>query len=179
MATALTKKETKVTKTEPVVVAQTPVAAQPTTVPAKPNEATKQASASIFAKIKDKATHITPEQVDAWQKAWLAMPETRKKYEHLEDAPKVVGEELVAMSNDIVDFVQGQAGGKSEVFQKVKNFFNNPFDFLKPKTPATTAPQVPVPVVQAPPAPVVQAKKEEMKAVAEKTHTKAKKVMKK
>ena len=174
------------TKPAEVTKAQTPPAATPAPAavptPAQPNTATKQASASIFAKIKDKVTHVTPEQVDAWQKNWLAMPETRKKYEHLQDAPKVVGEELVAMSNDIIDYIQGQTGGKSEVFKKIKNLFTHPFDFLKPKTPVA-APQAPAKpeetkvVVETKPAPA-QAKAEEVKAVAKKPHTKAKKTVK-
>ncbi len=157
------------TKTKPAEATKAQIPAT-TSTPAQPNTATKQAAASIFAKIKDKVTHVTPEQVDAWQKSWLKMPETRKKYEHLQDVPQVVGEELMAMSNDIIDYLQKQPGGKSEVFQKVKNFFNNPFDFLKPKAPVATTPQAPAAVVQAPPAPIAQAKT---------THTKAKKTAKK
>ncbi|MBN1258667.1 hypothetical protein JXA05_02830 [Candidatus Peregrinibacteria bacterium] len=102
-------------------------------VPAQPNAATRQASASIFTKIKNKVTHVTPEQMDAWQKSWLGMPETRKKYEHLEDAPQVVGEELIAMSNDIIDFIQKQEGGKSVVFKKIKEALANPMAFIKKK----------------------------------------------
>ena len=95
----------------------------------KNNAVTKSAS-DIFAKIKAKAPSIDNKKVDAWQKAWLAMPENRKKYEHLQDAPKVVGEELIAMTNDIVDFVQREGGGNSHLFQKIKDGIKK-FDFHK------------------------------------------------
>jgi len=101
----------------------------------KNNAVTKSAS-DIFAKIQAK-TGINNEKVEKWQQAWLAMPEKRTKYEHLQDAPKVVGEELLAMTNDIVDFIQGQEGGHSEVMKKIKTegaeFIHHPIDFIKGK----------------------------------------------
>ena len=65
------------------------------------------------------------------------MPEHRTKYEHLKDAPVVMGEELFAMFNDIVNFVQREESGKSNVFKKLKeeggSFLHHPLDFLKQK----------------------------------------------
>ena len=84
----------------------------------KNNAVTKKAG-SIFAKIQKK-TGIDNKKIDAFQKSWLAMPKTRKKYEHLEDAPEVVGEEAIAMANDIIDFMQGEETGQSHVFKKIK-----------------------------------------------------------
>jgi len=110
-----------------------------TTPPTKqdlPSPAVKKASEDIFAKIKAK-TGLSNEKVDAWQKNWFIMPATRKKYEHLTDAPQVAGEELFAMTNDIIDFVQRQPGGQSVVFKKLKEqgaeFLHNPKDYLKSK----------------------------------------------
>ena len=99
----------------------------------KPDQVTKTVS-DIFAKIQAK-TKIDNKKVDEWQKKWLAMPEKRAKYEHLKDAPEIVGEELFAMCNDIIDFIQKQEGGKSTVFKKLKVkggvFFKQSLDFLK------------------------------------------------
>ena len=99
------------------------------------NQITKAAS-DVFAKIKAR-TGINQKKVDAWKKSWLAMPKTKKKYEHLQDAPQVVGEELLAMSNDIVDFVQGKGGGHSDVFKGMKaefsSMFKDPLGFFKAK----------------------------------------------
>ena len=83
------------------------------------NNAVTKAASDVFAKIKAKVP-VDNKKVDAWQKAWLAMPKNRKKYEHLKDAPQVAGEELIAMTNDIVDFVQREGGGNSHVFNKIK-----------------------------------------------------------
>jgi hypothetical protein len=102
----------------------------------QPNAAVKKASEDIFAKIKAK-TGLSDEKVDAFQKNWFKMPATRKKYEHLKDAPQVAGEELFAMTNDIIDFIQRQPGGQSVVFKKIKEqgaeFLHNPKDYLKSK----------------------------------------------
>ncbi|MBN2087946.1 hypothetical protein JW758_06395 [Candidatus Peregrinibacteria bacterium] len=99
------------------------------------NQVTK-AAGDVFSKIQAK-TGLSQEKVDAFQKSWLGMPQTRKKYEHLKDAPEVVGEELIAMSNDIIDFVQGQGGGQSHVFKKLKeegsSFFKHPIDYISGK----------------------------------------------
>jgi hypothetical protein len=90
-----------------------------------------KAAGDVFEKLKE---HFEPEKVDAWQKEWLGMPEKRKKYEKISDTPEVVGEELIAMSNDIIDFIQGQKGGKSNIFKKIKtagtSFFKNPAKFI-------------------------------------------------
>ena len=90
----------------------------------------------VFAKIKAK-TGLDNAKVDAWQAKWLAMPQTRKKYEHLQDAPMVVLEESLAMANDIIDFVQGEEGGKSEALKKMKvsgvEWLHKAADFVKQK----------------------------------------------
>ncbi len=100
------------------------------------NNPVSKAASDVFAKIKAK-TGISQEKVDAWQKSWLAMPKTRKKYEYLQDAPQVVGEEMIAMSNDIIDFVQGKHGGQSNVFKNMKAefsaMFKDPLGFFKAK----------------------------------------------
>jgi len=99
------------------------------------NTVTKTAS-DIFSKIQAK-TGIDNKKIDAWQKSWLAMPKNRKKYEHLKDAPQVAGEELIAMSNDIIDFVQGEEAGQSHVLNKLKaewsSFFRHPGGYVMAK----------------------------------------------
>jgi hypothetical protein len=97
-------------------------------------EKVSKAAQEVFGKLK---THFEPKKVDAWQKKWLEVPANRKKYEKLSDAPNVAGAELKAMANDIIDFAQGQEGGKSDVFKKVKSkmsgFLKNPIAFLQAK----------------------------------------------
>ncbi|MBI5754863.1 hypothetical protein HZA41_01430 [Candidatus Peregrinibacteria bacterium] len=80
----------------------------------------KKAVHHIFSKIQTK-TGLDDKKVDEFQKKWFAIPENRTKYEHLKNVPDVVGEELFAMFNDIIDFVQDQEGGKSHVFASLKN----------------------------------------------------------
>ena len=95
-----------------------------------------KASSGIFAKIQEK-TGADDKKIDAWQTKWLAMPETRKKYEKITDAPEVVGEELFAMTNDIIDFLQKEEGGKSVLFKKIKEcadeFKKDPYGYMKDK----------------------------------------------
>ena len=90
-------------------------------------EKVAKAAEEVFGKLK---THFEPTKVDAWQKKWLEVPANRKKYEKLSDAPEVASAELKAMANDIIDFAQGQEGGKSDLFKKVKTkmsgFLKNP-----------------------------------------------------
>jgi hypothetical protein len=99
------------------------------------NVVTKTAG-DIFNKIQAK-TGVDNKKIDEWQKKWLAVPENRTKYEHLKDAPAVMGEELFAMFNDIVDFVQREEGGKSHVFKKLKEeggaFLHHPIEYLQKK----------------------------------------------
>lgn len=94
----------------------------------KNNPATKAIS-DVFFKIGEK-TGMSNKRVDEWQNKWLAVPKNRTKYESLKDAPKVAGEEIFAMFNDIVDFVQREEGGQSHVFKKIKDeggeFIKNP-----------------------------------------------------
>jgi len=89
---------------------------------------------SVFAKIQKK-TGLQDEKIEKFQKTWLALPENRTKYEHLTNAPAVAGEELFAMVNDIIDFVQNQEGGQSHIFQALKRekdeIVKNPEAYLK------------------------------------------------
>ena len=99
----------------------------------KADKVTKTVS-DIFAKIQAK-TGVNKKKVDEWQKKWLAMPEKRTKYEHLKDLPEVVGEELFAVTNDIIDFIQKEEGGKSVALKGLKEeggkFAKQSLDFLK------------------------------------------------
>ena len=99
----------------------------------KPHPAAKTAE-GIFAQIQKK-TGLDDKKIDDWQKKWISLPEKRTKYQHLQDAPNVVGEEVYAMVNDIIDFIQKEEGGKSLVFKKIKenadSFIHNPGDYLK------------------------------------------------
>jgi hypothetical protein len=99
----------------------------------KPHPAEK-AAAGIFAQIQAK-TGIDNKKINEWQKKWIALPEHRTKYEHLKNAPDVVGEEIFAIANDIIDFIQREEGGKSIIFKKIKenadSFIHNPSEYLK------------------------------------------------
>ncbi len=99
------------------------------------NQVTKTAS-DLFAKIKAK-TGASSKKVEEWQKTWLAMPKTRKKYGHLVDAPEIVGEEMLGMTNDIIQFIQKEEGGNSVIFKKIKGEWSemtrHPVDFFKGK----------------------------------------------
>jgi hypothetical protein len=120
------------------------VTKKPVAEATKPAEATANApenktvahrlSDKIFAKIQAK-TGIDNKKVDEWQKKWLALPEHRTKYEHLKNLPDVMGEEIFAMTNDIIDFIQREEGGQSVLFKKIKDsfkdFLNNPIDYLR------------------------------------------------
>ena len=86
------------------------------------NQVAKTA-ADLFAQIKDK-TGASSKKVDEWQKTWLAMPETRKKYKNLIDVPEIVGEELLGITNDVIQFIQRQEGGDSIIFKKIKGEFS-------------------------------------------------------
>jgi len=100
------------------------------------NPAVTKAAGGVFATIKAKVP-IDSKKVDDWQKKWLALPEHRTKYGHLKDVPDVVGEELFAMANDIIDFCQRQPGGQSHVFKSIKenfgSFLKHPAEFLRKK----------------------------------------------
>ncbi|MBU1017736.1 hypothetical protein KKA33_01770 [Patescibacteria group bacterium] len=98
------------------------------------NNAVTKAAGDIFTKIKTK-TGVDNKKVDAWQEKWLAVPKNRTKYEHLKDVPMVMGEELFAMTNDIINFVQREEGGQSHVFKKLKEeggaFLHHPIEYLQ------------------------------------------------
>jgi len=79
----------------------------------------KQAVHGLFAKVQQK-TGLEDKKIDEFQKKWLEVPETRTKYKHWWDAPAIGGEELYAMFNDIIDFVQAQEVGQSHVFTSLR-----------------------------------------------------------
>jgi hypothetical protein len=122
------------TKTEPkkqtAEVSQKPEAAKQ-----KPIDILASKAGDIFAKIKAKAAGIDSKKIDEFQKSWLTVPENRKKYEHLIDAPEVAAEEILAMTNDIIDYCQGQSAGQSHVFKNLKEkgakFLHGPIETLK------------------------------------------------
>jgi hypothetical protein len=95
---------------------------------ANPKKDTAKTVNDTFDKLK---AHFDKKKVDEWQKKWLAMPKNRKKYEKITDAPEVVGEEAVAIVNDIVDFAQGEEGGQSHLFTKVKGTLGGVFGKAK------------------------------------------------
>ncbi len=95
-----------------------------------------QKHAEKFTKVADETfgklkKHFDKKKVDNWQKKWLEVPANRKKYEKLQDTPEVVGEELTAMVNDIIDFAQGEETGKSGLFKKVKGLFGKAASTVK------------------------------------------------
>ncbi len=103
-------------------------------MPKKENPKNNHPVEKIFNKIGEK-TGVDKKKVDDWQKKWLAVPKNRTKYEGLKDAPMVMGEEIFAMTNDIIEFAQGEHGEESHIFQKLKkegsNFFKDPASYLK------------------------------------------------
>lgn len=125
------KKETPRTKAPTRMPESAPAKKQP------PVNPWVQAAEHVFSNIKETAKNIDNKKIDAWQEKWLVMPKTRAKYERLNDLPEVAKEEMIAMSNDIVDFVQGQEGGKSEMLKKLKTegsqMIHKSFDFIKAK----------------------------------------------
>lgn len=92
----------------------------------------KEKGQHVFEKFKK---HFEPEKVDAFQEKWLAIPENRKKYEKIKDLPQVAVEEILAMTNDLIDYVQGEKTGKSKLIEKLKTgfsrFFKNPAQFVQ------------------------------------------------
>lgn len=90
----------------------------------------------MFNKVGEK-TGMSNKKVDAFQKKYLDVPKNRTKYEGLKDAPKVAGEEMFAMFNDIIDFAQREGGGQSHVFKKMKDeggeFIKNPAVYAQKK----------------------------------------------
>jgi len=84
----------------------------------KDNPATRAVN-KVFTKIGEK-TGVNQKKVDEWQAKWLAVPKNRTKYENLKNAPAVVGEEFFAITNDIIDFVQGEHGSQSHIFSKLR-----------------------------------------------------------
>jgi len=105
----------------------------------QPPKAVTKTASGIFSQIQAK-TGIDNKKIDEWQKKWIKLPEQRTKYKYLSTAPAVVGEEMFAMVNDIIDFIQKEEGGQSILFKKIKektkDFVKNPFDYLKQKAEA-------------------------------------------
>lgn len=91
----------------------------PVVQPEKKPDAVERAAGGIFAKIQKK-TGLDDKKIDEFQKKWLAIPENRTKYKDISTLPDVMGEELFAMFNDIIDFTQKQEGGKSHIFSVMK-----------------------------------------------------------
>ena len=83
----------------------------------KSTERVTKAAGGVFNKLMG---HLDQKKVDEWQKKWLAVPENKKKYETIKDAPEVVGEELLEMTNDIIDFVQKQTKDAGKPASKAK-----------------------------------------------------------
>ncbi len=79
----------------------------------------KQAVHGVFAKVQSK-TGLEDKKIDEFQEKWLAIPENRTKYKHLVDAPTIVAEELFAIFNDIIDFLQAQEAAKSHVLKALR-----------------------------------------------------------
>lgn len=94
-----------------------------------------QKAADVLEKLKN---HFEPEKVNAFQEKWLAVPANRKKYEKITDAPQVAAEEILAMTNDLIDYIQGEKAGQSTFLQKIKKgvsgFFKNPAQYVQQKT---------------------------------------------
>ncbi|MCK5604064.1 hypothetical protein KAR91_19410 [Candidatus Pacearchaeota archaeon] len=103
-------------------------------MPKKENPKNDHPVEKIFSKIGEK-TGVDKKKVDGWQKKWLAVPKNRTKYEGLKDAPMVMGEEIFAMTNDIIEFAQGEHGEESHVFKKLKkegsSFLKSPAKYLQ------------------------------------------------
>lgn len=126
MPTPKTSKKTlKVAEISQKTAAQTPPAVSPA-------EAKKQEA--FFAKFKK---HFDAQHVDEFQKKWLALPENRKKYEKITDVPLVAAQEIIAMTNDLIDHVQGQKAEQSGFLKRIKtgfsNFFKNPAKYVQDK----------------------------------------------
>ena len=135
--------------TEPKIKMPTPKKLNKTlkTPPSSPKSASKAPPSTrsqtakkpeaLFDKFKK---HFEPEKVDEFQKKWLALPENRKKYQKITDAPQVAAEEIIAMTNDLINFVQGEKTGQSKLIQKIKTglsgFFKNPAKFVQDKAEA-------------------------------------------
>jgi len=79
----------------------------------------RHATHGLFAKIQQK-TGIDDKKIEEFQKKWLETPEVRTKYKHWWDTTAIAGEELNAMFNDIIDFMQDQKGGNSRVFASLR-----------------------------------------------------------
>lgn len=93
-----------------------------------------QKAADVLEKLKH---HFEPEKVNAFQEKWLAVPANRKKYKKITDAPQVAAEEILAMTNDLIDYIQGEKVGQSTFLQKIKKgvsgFFKNPAQYVQQK----------------------------------------------
>lgn len=88
--------------------------------PQKTADAAKDKVSGMFKKV-GQHTGATNQRINEWQEKWLAVPKNRTKYESIKDVPDVMGEEVFAMFNDIIDFVQREEGGQSHVFNKLKD----------------------------------------------------------
>jgi len=89
-----------------------------------------QKNPNMIKKIQEK-TGIDNKKIDQFQDEWIAMPKTRTKYKNVSDAPKVLGEELFAITNDLIDSVQGEKSNKSVIFKKIKSKINEGRELIK------------------------------------------------
>lgn len=124
----------KIKKIEKIASKSQKVATSP---PAAPSEKAGEKVKHVFENLKK---HFEPAKVDEFQEKWLALPENRTKYKKITDAPKVAVEEVIAMTNDLIQYIQGQKGGNSGLLQKIhtglSTFFKNPAKFVQDKAEA-------------------------------------------
>lgn len=88
-----------------------------------PEQKASEMANKLFKGAVTKVKSIDNAKVEAWQQKWLALPANRKKMERWYDAPQVATEEVLAITNDIIDFMQKQEGGQSVIFKKFKEGF--------------------------------------------------------
>lgn len=83
----------------------------------------------------DLKKQFEPKKVDAFQKKWLSVPKNRKKYKQISDAPEVALNEMKDMTNDLIEFMQGEEGHHSKLLKKAKegltNFLKNPAGYFE------------------------------------------------
>jgi len=97
-------------------------------------DSTQKKAEDAFDQLKKQ---FEPEKVDAFQKKWLKVPKNRKKYKKITDAPEVTMNEMKDMTNDLIEFMQGEEGGHSKLLKKAKKglaaFFKNPAGYFDGK----------------------------------------------
>lgn len=136
MPKAPAKKASSKTAKPKAAPAKAPAKSTATKTVTPEQKATEMAN-KLFKGAVAKVKSIDSAKVESWQQKWLALPANRKKMERWYDAPQVATEEVLAMTNDIIDFMQKQEGGQSLVFKKLKegfkSFKQNPWMFVHGK----------------------------------------------